>query len=161
MRKVLAALSLIAFGVLFWVTGRALYGPERLPDKIPTHFDFAGHPNAWGSPATLLLLPAVAIVLYAGISLVARFPSAFNYPVRVTPQNRPRLEALAIAMIAWLKTELIWLFAWIQWSTIAAARGRQSGLTPALMPVSILAIFGTIGWHFVAMRRAAKEDSGR
>jgi uncharacterized membrane protein len=161
MRKTLAAVSLIAFGVLFWVTGRALYGPDRLPDKIPTHFDFAGHPNAWGSTATLILLPAIAVVLYVGISVTQMFPSAYNYPVRVTPQNRPRLQALAIAMIDWLKTELVCLFAWIQWSTIAAARGRQSGLSPALMPVSILAIFGSIGWHFVAMRRAARDGSER
>jgi uncharacterized membrane protein len=159
MRKALAAVSLIAFSVLFWVTGRALYGPDRLPDKIPTHFDLAGHPDAWGSPASLLLLPAIAVVLYAGISITQMFPTAFNYPVRVTPQNRPRLQALAIAMIGWLKTELVCLLTWIQWSTIAAARGSQSGLSPALMPVSVLAIFGTIGWHFVAMRRAAKDVS--
>ena len=156
MRRTLEAIGLAALAVLFWVTYRALNGPDPLPARIPTHFDFAGQPNGWGSPSSLLLLPAVALVIYLSITLVSRFPSAFNYPVRVTPENRAQLEALALGMVAWLKVELVCLFAWIQWSTIEAAQHGQGGLSSALLPVSIGAIFGTVGWHIVAMFRAAR-----
>ena len=155
MRKTLEAISLGALAVLIWSTYRALYGPVRLPARIPTHYDLAGQPNGWGTPAMLLLLPALAMALYLLITVVARFPSCFNYPVRVTAGNRGRLEPLALGMIAWLKTEVVCLFAWIQISTIEAAWRGLGGLPPALIPVSLVAIFATVGWYIVAMRRVA------
>ncbi|MGD0736171.1 MAG: DUF1648 domain-containing protein [Terracidiphilus sp.] len=156
MRKTLEAIGIIALAVLFWITYSALRGPDRLPDRIPTHFDLAGNPNAWGTPATLLFVPGLALALYLAITVVSQFPSAFNFPVRVTPQNRSRLEKLAVSMVTWLKVELVCLFVWIQAATINSARHQALGLSPLLLPVSLVAVFGTIAWHFVAMRRAAK-----
>ncbi|MGA3136867.1 MAG: DUF1648 domain-containing protein [Terracidiphilus sp.] len=156
MRRTLEAVSLGALAVLFWVTYHALHGPDRLPARIPTHFDAAGNPNGWGSPSSLLLLPALALAIYLLITVVSQFPSAFNYPVRVTPENRPRLEALTLQMIAWLKTETICLFAWIQWVIVESARQGRLSVSLAEMPLFILAIFGTIAWHIVAMFRAAR-----
>jgi uncharacterized membrane protein len=162
MRKTLEATSLGALAVLAWITCRALYGPDSLPDRIPTHFDFAGRPNGWGSPSGLLLLPAVAVALYLGMTVVARFPSTFNYPVRVTTENRSRLEALALGLIVWLKTELVCLFTGIQWTTVQAARHPGEGLSVllAMVPVYILVVLGTIAWHFVAMIRAGRAGCG-
>jgi uncharacterized membrane protein len=156
MHRTLETIGMGALAVLFWFTYRALHGPDRLPDRIPTHFNLDGQPNGWGEPSALLLLPVVALAIYLSITLAARFPSAFNYPVRVTAENRPRLEALSLSMIAWLKVELVCLLTWIQWSIIESARHGQGSLSPALVPLSIVAIFGTIGWHIVAMVRAAR-----
>ncbi|MGP8174276.1 MAG: DUF1648 domain-containing protein [Terracidiphilus sp.] len=155
MRRTLEVVSLAGLAVLFWITWRAFYGPDPLPARIPTHFDIAGNPNGWGSPSSLLLLPAVALAIYLGMTVVSKFPSAFNYPVRVTPENRPRLQALTLQMIAWLKTEMICLFAWIQWAIVASARQGRLSMSPAEIPLFILAVFATIGWHIVAMFRAA------
>ena len=160
MRKMLEAVSLAAFADMIWCTYRAFHGPNYLPDKISTHFNLAGQPDGWASPAMLLLLPVLAVALYLLITVVAQYPSAFNYPVRVTAANRPRLQALALEMIAWLKTELVCILALIQISTIAAAHRGNGGLPQALLPVSLVAVFGTISWHFVAMRRAARSGSG-
>jgi len=156
MRKVLEAAGLGALAVLLWITYRALSGPDRLPDKIPTHFDLAGNPNAWGPPSTLMLLPAVALGVYLLITVVSQFPAAFNYPVRVTAGNRLRLEALSLQMITWLKVELACLFAWIQWSILEAVRSGKGGLSPALVPFSLAVIFGTAIGHIVAMFRAGR-----
>jgi hypothetical protein len=160
MRKTLEAISLGALAFMAWITYRANYGPDPLPHRIPTHFGLDGQPDGWGSAAMLLLLPVLALALYLLITVVAQFPSVFNYPVRVTAGNRARLEALALGMIAWLKTEVLCLFAWIQGSTIEAARRGYGGLSPMLLPVSLAVVFATIGWHFAAMRRAARPPSG-
>jgi uncharacterized membrane protein len=159
MRKMLEAIGLAALAVLFWVTYRALYGPDPLPDRIPTHFDIAGQPNGWGPPSALLLLPAVAVSLYLVMTLVAQFPSAFNYPVRVTAENRPRLQARALSMIAAIKVEMVCLFACIQWSIVDGARQQRFNLSPTLVPLSIVVIFATAGWHIVAIFRAAQPES--
>lgn len=154
MRKLLEAISLVALATLLWMTAAALYGAGHLPDKIPTHFDLAGNPNAWGPAQMLLLLPAVGIFLYLTISLVSRFPGSFNYPVRVSAQNRARLQSIAMNMVAFLKAETICLFALLQYYTLQAARSSRLGLPPFLMLSAIAVIFVTMGWHIAAMRRA-------
>ena len=155
MRRILETVSLAALALIVWTTGRALAGPHRVPSRIPTHFDFAGHPNGWGTPAMLLLLPIMAGALYGLVTWASRYPEAFNFPVRVTPANRLRLEALALNMTAWLKAEVICLFTWMQITAIQAARSGRVTLSPVLMPISLGIIFGTIIAHVVAMRRAA------
>ncbi len=159
MRKSLEAISLGALALLAWITWDALYGPGRLYGPIPTHFDRFGHIDGWSSRQMLALMPALALILYLGMTLVTRSPSAFHYPVRVTPENRLRLEALALEMSAWLKAELVCLFAWIQWSIVAAARSGHGNLPPALVLVSVLVIWATIASYIVAMRRTGRSQS--
>ena len=159
MRKSLEAICFGALAAMVWITYRAFHGPSRLPDRIPTHFDLAGNPNGWGSPRTLLLLPVVALGIYLIITVVALFPSAFNYPVRVTASNRARLEELALGMIAWLKVELLCFFTMLQWVIIQAVRNGRGTLSPWVMPPALLVIFGTVGWYIVCMFRASRPGS--
>jgi uncharacterized membrane protein len=154
MRKVLEAISLLALGVMGWSTWNALYGANPLPERVPTHFDAAGRPNAWGSPSGLIFFAAFAFVLYLIFSLVSRFPGAFNYPVRVTAENSDRLQALALDMIAWIKLEVICLFTAIQWMIIDAMRAGQGRFFVALGPVMLVVVLGTVGCYIVAMVRA-------
>jgi len=155
-RRWLEIMGVASLVYLVWITWQAIAGPHPLPDRIPTHFNAAGNANGWGSPVMLLLLPVIAVALYAGMTVVARFPSAFNYPVRVTAENRDRLEQATLNMIAWLKTELACLFAGLQSFIIQAARSGNGRLNPLLMPAAIAVIFGTIGVSFVAAIRAAR-----
>lgn len=156
MRKSLEAVSLIALAVLVWITWQALNGPTPLLGRVPTHFDASGNANGWGPASALWLLPAVAAALYLGMTLISRFPASFNYPVKLTEENSAQLKGLSMDMLAWVKLEIICLFAYIQWSTIAMASQGHGGLRPALLPISMAAIFGTVGWHIAAMFRAAR-----
>ncbi len=156
MRKTLELIALLALVVLFWMSWSALYGANPLPARVATHFDAAGTPNAWGSPQGILLFPLIAGVLYLLLSVVVRFPAAFHYPVRVTPVNIARLQEVTLDMIAWLKMEMMCLFAVIQWAFVQAARSGDGRIFPRILPFFIVAIFTTIGWHFIAMFRAAR-----
>ncbi len=158
MRKSLEAISIVVLGYMAWITWSAVAGPNRLTGAVPTHYDAAGHVNGWGSPATLLLLPIVAAALYLGMTLVSRFPSSFNYPVRVLPSVRAAVEDITLNMIAWIKVELMCLMATLQTAMIQAARGGRAGLPPLLMPAFLVLIFGTVGWHFFAVLRAARRQ---
>ncbi len=155
MRRVLELISLAALAALAWVTYGALAGPHPLKGRIPIHFDLAGRPNGWGSPHSLLILPVIADALYLLLVWVSRHPATFNYPVQVTAENRPRLEALAIHLIAWLKAEILCLLVWIQVTAIAAAHPGHARLSPSMAPVSIGIILGTVIAHIIAMRRLA------
>ena len=156
MRKWLEGIALLALGLQISVTVRALFGFDQLPKRIPIHFDAIGHPDGWGSPAMLLVLPAVSIILYLLFTVVTQFPGAFNYPVKVTALNRQRLQGLALDMMAWLKVEIVGLLLWMQWATVATAREPNLHV-PAMTPVALVIVFATVLFFIVTMFRAGRE----
>lgn len=155
MRRSLEFVALAALTVLWGISIYALLGPSRLPERIPTHFNLAGNPDAWGGRQVLWLLPAIGTLIFATMTTVALFPGAFNYPVPVTPANRAALQNLALRLIAWLKAEVVCLFAWIQQGTIAAAKGARGGLSPFFILTAVVVVFVTVGWHLIQMRETA------
>jgi uncharacterized membrane protein len=76
-------LNLVLVAALF--AGSAWAYP-RLPERIPTHFDLAGRPDAWEdrSPASWFMLPVLALALAGGLLLVSRYalrhPETWNLP---------------------------------------------------------------------------------
>ncbi len=165
MRRTMEAICLGLLVVIFWFTYAALRGPERLPDRIPTHFDVSGQPNAWGSPAFLWFLPIVATGVYLLLTVLGsiRF-RRYNLPVRVTEANLPFIQDQTILMMAWIKCEILSLFVYLQWSIIQSARNGAFRLSPLLIPVFLVVIFSTVGWHLLALIRGAQmraeSDSG-
>lgn len=158
MRAILNAIAALGLAAAWTLTVAAVFGPYKLPNRIPVHFDAAGQINGWGSPAMLWFLPAVATGIYLLMTLVSRHPGAFNYPVRVTPATRPPLEAQSLGMIAWLRAELVWLFLFIEYAAIRSARLGRSALVPWIVPLCIAAVFITIGWHMAAMFRISRPN---
>ncbi len=156
MRRTLEAASLSGLVLVWGITFYAVKGPNPLPSRIATHFDYAGHVNGWGETSMLWLLPIFSVFIYGTMTLVARYPAAFNYPVRVTAENRARLQAAALGMVLWLKAELVCLFTWIQYEIIQSARLGRGTLPHLFVPIVIVGIFGTITWYFVAMQRASR-----
>lgn len=157
LRTYLNLAALAALLALWAVTAWEVAGPHPLPARIPTHFDIAGHPNAWGQPAMLWMLPVIVTVILGLMSLVARRPRSFNFPVRVTPANRPRLESVALDMIAWLRLEIAGAMLWIQYATIQSARALRLGLSPWFVPITIAAVLATIVWHVRQMVIATRR----
>lgn len=156
LRRILDNVSIAGLLLIAWITVQALYGPESLATRIATHFDAAGNANGWGPRGALLGLPIAAILLYTLMTVVARYPTVFNFPVRVTPRTRPRLEALALDMTAWLKAEIVWLFAWIQHVTIEFARTGRNSLSPFFMPVVLAVVLITVVGYVIAMQRVGR-----
>jgi hypothetical protein len=149
-RKWLEGISIVALGVLAWVTYRAFFGQERLPARFPIHFDHAGNPDGWGQPSSLLVLPLVTLGVYFLMTIVSQFPRVFKNPLRATDENGSRIEHLTLEMIPWLKMELVWLLAWFQWFSIEAARSGK-GVLPEFFPLGIAAVLGTAGWYLVGI----------
>ncbi len=159
MRKALEIAGWLILLFLWAVTAQAIWGPEPLPRRIPTHFNYAGQPDGWGTPGMLWVLPAMAAGILLLMTLVARFPAAFNFPVRITPRARPQLEAIALSMISCLKVEVAALFAWIQCWTVHMVRQGQGRFSPAGVPLLLTAVLVTIAWHIVRMRKVAYPAS--
>jgi uncharacterized membrane protein len=153
-------IALIAFIYQVWITIDATFGPHRLPERIPIHFGLNGQPNGWGSPASLMLplFPAIALGVFLLMSFIAHHPELFNYPVQVTDENRQRLQAVTQNLLAWMRMEMVCLFATVQWLIISSARHPLGG-SPAWMGAPIVAwivvIFATVILNVTALYRAA------
>ena len=156
MRKTLEAIALLALLVTWGFTCVALVGPSRLSGIIAIHFDAAGRPNGWGEASTLWFLPALAVVIYVTLSVVARMPAVFSLPTPITEESRIRLQFQARSMILWLKAEIICFFGWIQFEIIRSAQQLHLTLSPAFVQVYLAAIFVTVAWRLGCMWQAVR-----
>lgn len=157
MRKTLEVVGLGLLVVLYWVTYASLSGPDKLQDRIPTHFDFSGQPNAWGPPESLWLLPAIGTGLYLLLTVLAaiRFRRV-NLPVTVTENNLPFIQEQTGLMVTWIKTELLCLFLYLQWAIIRGARTGMFQLSQLIVPIFLAVVFGTVGWSLAKIIRGAR-----
>ena len=156
MRKSVEVVGLGMLVVLYYVTWSAISGPNPLPDRIPTHFDISGNPNAWGSPQVLVMLPIIATGLYVMMTVLASIKtSRYNLPVRVTPANLPFIREQTGVMVSWLKLEFVSLFTYVQWTIVQSARSGEFHFSPLMIPVFLITVFATVGWHLVVILRGA------
>lgn len=92
---VVALLLQVAFLVALW-----RYYPE-LRDPIPTHYNFDGRADAWGSKSELWLSVVINWVGFVLCSVLLRYPQYYNYPRSVAEERLPRLHQLGQELMAW------------------------------------------------------------
>ena len=61
---------------------------NKLPDKIPTHFELNGEPNGFGGKKMLIVLLVVMVAITGLMYLSEMFPKLWNLPVKITDANR-------------------------------------------------------------------------
>ena len=61
---------------------------NKLPDKIPTHFELNGEPNGFGGKKMLIVLLVVMVAITGLMYLSEMFPKLWNLPVKITDSNR-------------------------------------------------------------------------
>ena len=147
-------LALAGAGGLSAVLVALLIAPNFLPGRVPLHFGLGGQPDRWGSVRELMLVPVIALALYALLSFVARIPHHYNYPVTITPQNAERQYFLARRLIFALRAVLVWVFLVLFWRTRQVAVGEAPGLSPVFFYLSVGLIGVCIVWYLVAASRA-------
>jgi Domain of unknown function (DUF1648) len=127
----------LAVVVLLGIFGVVWFYWPQLPERIPAHYGLLGVPDAYGPKGTLWILPGAALFLYTLLTYVGRHPQRMNLPSWVTPEQRSQVLPTAQATVGWLKVEIMGIFGWMTWTTIAVALGLRSGLGAAFLPVSL------------------------
>jgi len=90
---------------------------------------------------------SIFAVLYTGLTVLSRYPHIYNYAWPITLQNAATQYRLARQMVIVLKTEIVWIFAYLDWQTIQTALGRAQGLGQAFLPIFLFIIFGSLGFY--------------
>jgi uncharacterized membrane protein len=160
MRSILDAVSLVLLVIILAVTGFALVGSFQLPQKIPTHVDPLGQPDAWAARSSLEILPVISVVAYLGLSVAAAYSSLAKHADQQDPASGPPLEALILKLIVTIKAELMGIFMCIQLSAIHAARhpDESSSFWTAMMWIVLVATFATVAWSVTMMIRMGRSE---
>lgn len=133
--------------------GYVIYHFPKLPESIPSHFNGAGQPDEYSGKSTFWLLPAIALFIYALLSLIALVPHQFNFTVNITPANALKQYTFAIRLMRYLKAAIIYLFFYISYATIRVAAGTDSGLGIWFLPFVLGGIFIPLIIYFILASR--------
>lgn len=162
LRKFLEVAGAAGVLALWAITAVAIFGPQALPARIPSHFDAAGRPNDWNSPAFLWCPPIIATFMYAVMTLVANLAlNCENSSVSANPEIRRRQERLARLMLSWIKVEVVCLVLVIQHAVIRSARTGRGRFSPLILICFFIAALGTVGWHVAATLKLRSLNSTR
>jgi len=147
-------LEIAGWMLLFVLWYLTLHSFSNLPSTIPTHFDFAGKADDFGSKATIFLLPIIGTVLFVGLTVLNRFPHIFNFPTKITEENALRQYTLATKMLRFLKTAILLIFSFIVHKIYSAASGKSDGMGYWFMPLLLGLIFVPIIYYIIKMFKA-------
>ena len=107
--SLLSVLCTVVLFVIFWIDA---------PEIVPVHYNIYGIADGFGNKTTLIILPVISIVTYLGLTLLNKFPYIFNFPVKVTEENRQILYKNATRVVRWTKFIMCLLFTVIVWQQI-------------------------------------------
>lgn len=130
-------LDLLGWIILVTTWALAIFNYEKLPNIIPTHYNGSGQIDGHGEKWLILTLPLVATILYIGMTVLSKFPQAFNYPSKITKENALIQYTSATRLIRYLKLIIVIIFGLITFQTIRVANGQIENLGIWFLPLMI------------------------
>ena len=121
---------------------------RKIDFEVPTHFNASGTADAYGSKSSLLIPLVTGWLLYAGMTVVGAVPSVWNTGVTVTNKNQEKVSSIIRTMLSILTFVIA---AFFSCTVFCAAKGMN--LPAAVLPVFLLAVFGTIIISVVRLAR--------
>ena len=140
-QKVLELITIIVL-IGIWIYLIMSWG--SLPDKISGHYNGAGVVDRWGSKSGILIMPILSSVMYIFITVLCFFPSIWNVPVTITPENRELVYINLKTMVILIKMEVIIAFTYITYSEIKALP-----LEILFLPLFLIIITVTLVYYII------------
>ena len=116
-----------------WILLLATY--SKLPEIIPKHYNGLGQVDAFGDKNEIITLPVITTILYAGMTILSRFPHVFNYTVSITEDNAVFQYRNMARMVRCLNLGIVLFFGSMLLQTIRHAFGNAAGLGIWFIPV--------------------------
>jgi uncharacterized membrane protein len=137
-------LDVISLFVIVSMIAYVAYEWHDMPERIPMHFNGKGEIDGWGNKMSLIALPLIGVIIYVGLTLLSKVPHVYNYPSQITHQNARGQYQNARLLINSLKTLIVILFGFIEWSVIQSAKEGNAELNLWVLGFILLILFGTI-----------------
>ena len=98
--KIIEAIALLVLACTIILVA---YYYNKIPDIIPTHFNFSGKVDDYGSKSSILTLSILSTLLYIGLSVLNKYPQTFNYLGEITLDNAESQYRFATRFLRVLK----------------------------------------------------------
>jgi len=136
----------IVLEILGWTSILAIWvltitNYSSLPDTIPIHWNGAGKADGFGGKAYILPLPIISTILFIGMTILNKYPHAFNYPTNISEENALSQYTNATRLIRYLKFIVVIIFGLIVLQTISYVNGNPSGLGVWFLQLTLGLIF--------------------
>lgn len=141
MNKCLDIIGIILVMILI-ITTFMYWG--KAPDIVPTHFNFKGEIDAYGSKNTLFILLPIVIIIYIGLAILSKYPQFCNYCIEINDKNKEIQYSMASTFLRIINVEMLFIFLYIQISTVISMNNGKN-LSIAFLPILIFVLFGSIG----------------
>jgi len=106
-------IEILTAGVLLFLFGYLKFNWSSIPEKVPSHFNALGVANAWSGKNTVIFVPIVCVAVYLLITVVSFFPSIWNMPVKLKPENYILVYQSTRSLICYMKFVLVSTFSYI------------------------------------------------
>jgi uncharacterized membrane protein len=153
-------MQVVAVGTVVTLLAYAVHVWPNLPEIVPSHFGISGPPDAWGSRAGLIVLPATATLLFFALTFLERVPHVYNYPIEVTAANASVVYALGRQLVLSLKLIVVVTFGFIFRTSVEVALGNAEALSGWFLPAVLGSTAGVIVVTLVRIRRIRAELRG-
>lgn len=152
--KIIDLITLIITIIMIVYT---LFVMSDMPDIVPTHINVDGDIDGYGKKSSILVLPILGLISYVGLSILQRKPQIFNYPIKVTDDNASVLYSIGAAMMRFVKTMIVFLFAFVTYVFVNLSRGIQIKYTSiVILGGCLLLTIGVI--VYIIRMRGLKND---
>lgn len=141
-------IELITIIILFLIWIYLIQSWDKLPNKIPGHYNGAGIVDRWGNKNEILAIPIISVVFYLLLTIVSFFPSIWNVPVKVSEENRKYVYLNLKTMLILMKMEVIIIFSYILYSDI-----KTQSLGTWFLPLMLIMVFGTIIYYIIKISK--------
>lgn len=133
----LAILGISTFGILLSFIIPA-YHYSNLPDLIPTHYGIIGIADDFGANWTIWLLPIISLVLTLSLYYLSKYPHKFNYPYKITEENKTGHYKNAQRLVLGLNLTQLFVFLYINYTTVTIAQNKTTGLGSQFLPIFLI-----------------------
>lgn len=132
--KIIEWLGWFLLAVL-WVM--VIWNFSALPETIPIHWNFKGEVDNYGGKHSILIMPVVGSIVFAGMTVLNNYPHIFNYPVKINESNATRQYTNATRMIRVMKTIVVFIFLFIIFKVIQSVNKDNKSLQAWVLPFVI------------------------
>ena len=114
----------------FFLPGLFLYlsGWSKIPEEIPTHYNFAGEADAFGSKSSILIPSFIEALLYGLLIFVGHFPDIWNVPVKITAENKDWVYENIKSLLSTMNFLIVLLYFYINYRSAS-----QKDLNPVII----------------------------
>ena len=126
---------------------------DQIPDTIITHWGFSGQPDGWGPKGTIWIIPAVSLLLYLPLTILERFPSVWNVPVRTTQRDQKWVYQNIKTMLILMKFLMTAEFAVITYHSV-----QEKNLSTLHTVLFLVFLFGSMIFFIIRSIRKPPEN---